>query len=158
MLSEDVEIIGSTLRPLVHPILLPFPIACLVGALLTDVTYWRTTEMMWADFSAWLVSAGVVLGIIVAVIFLFDLVTGRFAGRVAPVWPYAVGGLIALVLAVLNMLIHTRDAWTSVVPWGLALSAATVLLLLVTLWAGWPLIFRREVNVVAREIDVVVAP
>jgi uncharacterized membrane protein len=154
MLREDLQITARTARHLIHPLLLPFPIACLGGALLTDVTFWRTAEMMWADFSAWLVSAGVILGFIVAIIFLFDVLTGRFAGRAAPLWPYAVGSLIALVLAVLNMLIHTRDAWTSVVPWGLALSAATVLVLLATLWAGWPLIFRREVEVVTREVDV----
>ncbi len=156
MISEDLQITAQTARPLIHPLLLPFPVACLVGALLTDVVYWRTAEMMWADFSAWLISAGVILGIIVAVLFLIDLLTGRFAARAAPTWPYAVGCLISLVLGFLNMLIHTRDAWTSVVPWGLALSAATVLLLLVTVWVGWPFIFRREVNVVAREIDVVV--
>ena len=39
--------------------LVPFPIACFVGTLLTDIAYWRTAEMMWADFSAWLLTVGV---------------------------------------------------------------------------------------------------
>jgi uncharacterized membrane protein len=30
------------------------------------------------------------------------------------------------------LLVHTRDAWTAVVPWGLVLSAAVVLLLILT--------------------------
>lgn len=29
---------------------------------------------------------------------------------------------------------HTRDAWTSVVPWGLILSAAIAAVILVTAW------------------------
>jgi DNA-binding transcriptional LysR family regulator len=46
----------------IHPILVPFPIVCFVGTLLTDLTYWRTADMMWADFSAWLVTVGVIMG------------------------------------------------------------------------------------------------
>ena len=41
---------------------------------------------------------------------------------------------MALILATFNMLVHTRDAWTSVVPWGLVLSAAIVLVLILTGW------------------------
>ena len=36
----------------IHPMWVPFPIACFSGALLTDIVYWKTAEMMWADFSA----------------------------------------------------------------------------------------------------------
>ena len=32
----------------IHPMLVPFPIACFVGALVTDLAYWKTAEMMWA--------------------------------------------------------------------------------------------------------------
>jgi uncharacterized membrane protein len=34
----------------IHPMLIPFPIACFVGTLLTDITYWRTADMLWANF------------------------------------------------------------------------------------------------------------
>src|SRR5882762_3734233 len=56
----------------IHPILVPFPIVCFVGTLLTDLTYWRTAEMMWADFSAWLVTVGVVMGWLAAIAGLID--------------------------------------------------------------------------------------
>jgi hypothetical protein len=36
----------------IHPMLVPIPIACFVGVLLTDLTYWWSEDMMWADFSA----------------------------------------------------------------------------------------------------------
>jgi uncharacterized membrane protein len=41
----------------IHPMLVPFPIACFTGALFSDIAYWKTAEMMWADFSAWLLFA-----------------------------------------------------------------------------------------------------
>ena len=49
------------MRP-IHPMLVPFPIACFTGALITDIAYWKTAEMMWADFSAWLLLAGLCRG------------------------------------------------------------------------------------------------
>ena len=53
-------------RP-IHSMLVSVPITCFVGTLLTDIAYWRTAEMMWADFSAWLVTVGVILGILAAI-------------------------------------------------------------------------------------------
>ena len=35
----------------IHPMLVPFPITRFIGALITDIAYWKTAEMMWADFS-----------------------------------------------------------------------------------------------------------
>jgi uncharacterized membrane protein len=47
--------------------LVPIPILCFVGTLITDIAYWRTAEMMWADFSAWLGSIGVLMSILGAI-------------------------------------------------------------------------------------------
>src|SRR5258706_179040 len=44
---------------------------------------------------------------------------------------------------------RTPDAWTSVVPWGLTLSALVVLILLFTGWMGWSMVYRHRVGVVA---------
>ena len=133
----------------IHPILVPFPIVCFVGTLLTDLTYWRTADMMWADFSAWLVTVGVIMGWLAALAGLIDFLGDRLIREQAPAWPHAIGNLVALVLATLNMLVHTRDAWTSVVPWGLTLSALVVLILLFTGWMGWSMVYRHRVGVVA---------
>jgi uncharacterized membrane protein len=110
-----------------HPPLVACPMVCFVGALLTDIAYWRTHEMLWADFSAWLLLAGIVLGVIGIVIGIWELVTsGPFHG---PTGPYCASGIVAVILAVFNFMIHSRDAWTSVVPGGVILSALTVVVL-----------------------------
>lgn len=131
----------------IHPMLVPFPIACFVGVLLTDLAYWKTAEMMWADFSAWLVTVGVILGYLAAIAGLIDFLAGRLIRRQWQAWAHLIGNLVVLILATFNMLIHTRDAWTSVVPWGLGLSAATVIVLLFTGWMGWSMVYRHGTGV-----------
>jgi uncharacterized membrane protein len=111
--------------------------ACFVGTLLTDVTYWRSAEMMWADFSAWLLFAGLVLGALAVLAAVVDLFTGRLSRAGRPVWPDLLGSIVVLVISFFNALVHSRDAWTSVVPTGLALSAAAVIVLLLAGLGGW---------------------
>ena len=132
-------------RP-IHVMLAPFAVACLVGALFTDIAYASSANTMWADFSTWLVTVGVILAFVAAIAGLFDFFSRRLVTEHGPVWPYVLGNILVLLLALLNTLIHTHDAWTSVMPWGLALSILTVILILATGWMGWWTIDRYRVG------------
>ncbi|MGY3452896.1 DUF2231 domain-containing protein [Bradyrhizobium sp. USDA 4353] len=131
----------------IHPMLVPFPIVCFIGALVTDIAYWRTAEIMWADMSAWLLLIGLIMGILAGIAGLIDFLGNRLVRAQAPAWPHMIGNLIALVLAFFNNMVHARDAWTSVVPTGLILSLVTVLILPITGWLGWSLVYRHRVGV-----------
>jgi uncharacterized membrane protein len=145
-MPAETRSIARTAIYSLYPILLAFPTVGFAAALLTDIAYWRSAEMMWSNFSAWLISAGVIIGYLAAIAGLIDLgAERRFRARPF-VWWYALAGVIVLALATVNMFVHTHDAWTSVVPWGLALSAATVLALLISAWLGWSMIVRPSVN------------
>jgi uncharacterized membrane protein len=65
---------------------------------------------------------------------LIDFLGDRRIRDLRAVWIHAIGNAVALILAILNAFIHSRDAYTSVVPTGLILSVLTVLILLVTAW------------------------
>jgi uncharacterized membrane protein len=127
--------------------LVPIPIVCFIGALLTDITYYVSAEITWADFSAWLLVVGVIMGVLAAIAGLIDFLGNRLIRAQAPAWPHMIGNLIVLILAFLNALVHTRDAWTSVVPIGLVLSIITVLILPMTGWLGWEMVYRHGVGV-----------
>ena len=131
----------------IHPMLVPFPIVCFVGALCTDIAYARSENLQWANFSAWLLAAGMVMGVLAAIAGLIDFLTHRGIRDQRPAWPHAIGNAIVLLLALFNNFIHSRDGWTSVVPAGLILSAATVAVMLVTGWLGWSLVYRHGVGV-----------
>lgn len=105
---------------------------CFIGTLLTDVAYWRSAEMMWADFSAWLLLAGLVLGVVAFLAALVELVGRGLSDAGNSMWMYRIGSVAVLVVSFFNALVHSRDAWTSVVPTGVSLSAVAVVILLVS--------------------------
>ena len=130
-----------------HPMVVPFPIVCFTGALITDIAYWRTAFIMWSNFSAWLIAAGLVTGALAALLGIIDYAGSRRVRRLrAAPWHMALN-LAAWVIELLNALVHSRDGWTSAVPEGLALSALAVALLVVSGWLGQHMVYRRGVGV-----------
>ena len=104
--------------------------------------------MMWANFSAWFLLVGFIIGVLAAIAGLIDFLSNRLIRERTLAWFHLLGNLAVLVLAFFNLLIHTRDAYTSVVPTGLILSIITVLILPVTGWLGWSMVYRHGVGVV----------
>lgn len=130
-----------------HVMLVPIPIACFVGTLLTDTVYWRSQNLQWATFSDWLISVGTVMAALAALFGIIDFFSERRIRALETAWIHGVGNVLVLGLAVVNAFVHSRDGYTSVVPTGLILSALTVLILLVTGWSGWSLVHRHGVGV-----------
>jgi uncharacterized membrane protein len=112
----------------------------LIAAFGTDCTYYMTALWQWANFSAWLITAGLIVTLVAVLLLLIDFATGR-AGRLNTVSfiLVAAAGLLSLV----NAFVHSRDAWTSVVPQGILLSAASTILLLIAGARGWSLAISR---------------
>jgi uncharacterized membrane protein len=103
--------------------------------------------MMWADFSAWLVTVGFIAGVLAAIAGLIDFLCDRRIRALKHAWAHLIGNAAVLVLSLFNMLVHSRDAWTSVVPYGLILSALVVAILIFTGWMGWSMVYRHGVAV-----------
>ena len=110
------------------------PIVCFIGALLTDITYWQTAEMMWANFSAWLITFGLMLAVLATLVELINFLHSRAIPNENGAWLHMGGLVLILLLSLCNVLVHSRDAWTSVVPTGLLLSTLVAPL---AFWMGW---------------------
>lgn len=147
MTDQSLHSTALIARHPIHPMLVPIPITCFIGALLTDIAYYATAEMMWADFSSWLLIAGLIGGVLAGLAGLTDFLGNRLIRSQAPAWPHLLGNLLVLLLSFFNLLIHTRDGWTSVVPTGIVLSIVVVLILPITGWLGWALVYRHGVGV-----------
>ena len=141
---SEVRAHPATVSPAhpIHMILAAYPIACFTGAFLTDIVYAETYEMMWANFSVWLITAGIVMGVLAAIAGIADYLVHRRDRARRSASPHTIGNLLVLLLSVINAFVHSRDAYTSVVPTGLILSGIVALLVLVSSWLGTSLAYR----------------
>ena len=133
---------GRRPRTLLHPGFIGAGSALLIAACGSDVMYYETALMQWANFSAWLIAAGLVLALVAALVLVIDFLIGR-AGRIN--WISFLLVAAAALLSILNVFVHSRDAWTSVVPQGIGLSVIVTILLLISAFHGWSVATPRAV-------------
>jgi uncharacterized membrane protein len=130
-----------------HPLLVPFPIACFVGTMITDIVYANTANIQWVNFSSWLLAFGLVTALFAVIAGIIDFLGEPRIRSLAAAWVHGIGNGIALTLAIFNAFVHSRDGYTSVMPTGLILSVLVVLIFVVTGWLGGELVFRHRVGV-----------
>jgi uncharacterized membrane protein len=131
---------GARPPMLLHPIFAGPAAALLMAALFTDYMYYSTALMQWANFSAWLIVGGLVVALFAAIFLVIDLLLGH----TGPLRPVEFSGLVvAAVLSIFNAFVHSRDAWTSVVPTGITLSAIVAILLFALSFRGWSVTAER---------------
>jgi uncharacterized membrane protein len=109
---------------------------CLLGTLLTDVVYSKTAAMQWANISAWLLTVGLIIAMPAVVLGLIDFLD-RAVRAIPAAWMHGVTAGLALALSILNAFVRSRDAYSSVVPDGLTLSAVAAVLILISALSGW---------------------
>ena len=137
--SRPMRLISIDRRP-IYTMLLPVPVICFLGALLTDVTYLLSGgNLIWLAFSSWLLLVGLLFGAIAALILLIDFIRSP-AMHGTTGWAHLLFFYAALVVELLSIFIHERDGWTAVAPIGLTLSVIGVLLILIAAWLRRPMV------------------
>ncbi|WP_406234128.1 DUF2231 domain-containing protein [Isoptericola jiangsuensis] len=112
--------LGTTLFSLLNPI----PFGFFVGALIFDILYLNTAEVMWGKAAAWLITFGLLIAIIPRLINLFAVWRRNCTATGLDRVDFLLN-LVAIVLAIWNAFVHSRDAFAVAVP-GTILSALTV--------------------------------
>jgi len=112
----------------VYGLLNPIPFGCFVAALIFDVVYARSGELLWNKSAAWLIAIGLLFAIIPRLINLVQIWgPSRRAALTSDKLDFWLN-LLAIAAAIVNAFVHSRDAY-AVVPAGVWLSACTVILL-----------------------------
>jgi uncharacterized membrane protein len=118
----------SPVADAIFALLDPIPFGCFVAALIFDVTYARSAQVMWTKAAAWLITIGLLAAIVPRLINLAQVwFTGRRRATAADRTDFWLN-LLAIVAAIFNAFVHSRDAY-AVVPAGQWLSALTVALI-----------------------------
>jgi uncharacterized membrane protein len=136
-----------------HPMLITFPIAFLIFALVADVLYAFTSDAFFARMALWMVATGLATGALAAAVGLIDFVSLSRPREVRAGWVHAIGNGVVLVLAAISLYGRFLGDEDFIVPWGLALSAIIGLLLSVTGWYGGELSYRYLIGVDPRRDD-----
>ena len=143
-ITSSVQIAGHP----IHPAIVLFPIAFLVGAAGTDIGYWLTRDPFWARASLWLIGVGFAAGILAAItgfseFFKVKRVRERSAG-----WLHMGGNVAVMVLSLINLVLRQGNPAQPIVYTGLAISVVVATLLGITGWYGGELSFRHKIGVI----------
>jgi uncharacterized membrane protein len=88
--------IAVTARTPIHRMLVPFSVAYLTAAFVTDLAYWRTAEVLWERFSVWLIAAGLVIAAFTAIAAVIDLTFRKQRADWIRVFGFALAVLVSL--------------------------------------------------------------
>ena len=118
---------------LIHTVLLAGIIPLFLGALLSDIAYFKSYQIQWSNFASWLIAGGELFCGLALVFALINLIRAKpKAGR--PLM-YFVLLLVTWVLGLVNAFEHAKDAWATM-PTGLVLSVIVTLLSCAAAWLG----------------------
>jgi uncharacterized membrane protein len=146
-ITSRVELFGHPL----HPALVHFPIAALVGLVATDLAYVYSGDFFWARAGLWLAGTGAVGGAIAGIIGLIDLLTVWRIRRLVTAGVHAILAVMLLSVAALNWLFRFGDPAANILPWGLYLSLLNLVLIMMIGHLGARLVYEYAVGVDVEE-------
>lgn len=130
-----------------HPMLIHFPVAALMGLLATDLAYIVSADYFWARAGLWLAGIGAIGGWISGLAGLVDLTFIPRVRRLITAWCHAILAVMLLSLATLNWLLRVDAPDMRILPWGVYVSLLTALLISITGIFGGRLVYEYAVGV-----------
>lgn len=116
-----------------HAVLLAGTVPLFLGALLSDIAYFKTYQIQWSNFASWLIAGGLVFCGLALLFALVNLIRAR--NKTGRPLVYVLLLLATWVLGLFNAFEHAKDAWASM-PGSLVLSVIVTLLSCASAWVG----------------------
>jgi uncharacterized membrane protein len=131
-----------------HPLLRPFAVGYFFTACAADLVYTQASVFVrhsvpeFADITEWLLTAGLVMAVLAAIVALIDLLGERQFRAIPDLRMYAAGGALVMALEVYNLHLRRAMGADAITPTGLILSLAATVVLLATPWQNWARMYR----------------
>ncbi|MNM97334.1 hypothetical protein D3C81_1098360 [compost metagenome] len=132
MTATEQTLYRCTPSPL-HAILLAGTVPLFLGALLSDIAYFKSYQIQWSNFASWLIAGGLLFCGLTLLFALANLIRAERKGGRPTL--YFLLLLVTWVLGLVNAFEHAKDAW-AVMPAGLVLSLIVTVLACVAAWLG----------------------
>ena len=142
--TSTVAIAGHPL----HPLIVTFPIAFLVGLAATDLVYWWTKDFFWAQASFWLLAAGFASALVAALTGIMDFLRIERVRKRSAGWAHLILNVSAIVLTTINLILRWGNTAGAILPIGLTISLLVATLLGLSGWYGAELVYRHKVAVI----------
>jgi uncharacterized membrane protein len=126
--------------------LIPFPIVCFVGTLVTDIVYSRNLDDGWATASHWLLGIGLATAALAAVAGLTDYLGDNRIRGMGDALKHMLANVAAVVLEAVNLVLRLGNN-DFIASTGIWISAVVVLMLLYSGWKGGNLVYRHGIGV-----------
>jgi len=130
----------------IHPMLIPFPIVCFVGAFVTDIVYSQNDNAGWAEASSWLLGIGLIMAALAAAAGLTDYLGDERIRRLGDALKHMLANVAAVVLELVNLVLRLRNP-DFAESTGIWISGVVVLILLYSGWMGGELVYRHRIGV-----------
>jgi uncharacterized membrane protein len=133
-----------------HPMLIHFPVAALIGLVGADAAYVWGGDPFWARAGLWLAGIGALGGWAASIAGIIDLVVIRRVRRLITAWGHALIAVMMLSLATFNWslrMVGGSEPGILVMPWGLAASLLTAALISLAAYLGGRLVYEHAVGV-----------
>lgn len=131
----------------IHPMVIHFPVAALLGLIGTDIAYLLSGDFFWARAGVWLAGIGVLGGWISGTIGMLDLIIVEQIRRLITAWCHAILAVMLLSVATLNWLSRLGSPEALILPWGLYMSLLGGLLITLASFLGGQLVYDHAVGV-----------
>lgn len=131
-----------------HPMMIHFPVAALIGLVGADTAYVLSDDPFWARAGLWLAGVGALGGWGASVAGLVDLLGVARVRRLITAWMHALAAVMMLSMATLNWLLRLGDdAAAHIQPWGLGLTLLTATFISIAAYFGGRLVYEHAVGV-----------
>ncbi len=131
-----------------HPMMIHFPVAALIGLVCADGAFVYTDDPFWARSSVWLAGVGALGGWVASLAGLVDLLTVKRIRRLITAWGHALIAVMMLSLATLNWMLRLGDnPGALIMPWGLGISLLTAAFIALAAYLGGRLVYEHAVGV-----------
>ena len=133
----------------IHPMLVPFPIVCFIGAFIADGLFAWSGSPAWPTAALWLIGFGLGFAALAAIAGLTDFLGDPLVRGHADAVKHLIANVSAIALEAVNLALRLRNGPAAGA--GIYLSALVVLILLYSGWKGGELVFRHGVGVLDKD-------